>query len=55
MGMQTIPNMSFSEGGAGPGPNSSQIIGWRWRLLTPSPTMGCSANITIGAVQILGL
>jgi hypothetical protein len=55
MGMLTVPNMSFAGGTSGP--NSTKLIGFRWRLQTPDSdaSTGCTANITIANVALLGL
>jgi hypothetical protein len=55
MGRQTIPNMSFAPGSSEYGPNSSKLIGYRWRLVAPEMSTGCSAHFTLGDVQILGI
>jgi hypothetical protein len=56
LGMNTLPNMSFLGGSPSFVPDTSKLIGFRWRLQTPDAAagIGCTANFTIGNISLLG-
>jgi hypothetical protein len=54
-GMITVPNMLFAEGSPTYAPDTSQLIGFRWRLTTSDAAPTCSANISISNVGFFGI
>ncbi len=54
-GMIFIQNMLFDGGHPNEYPDTSNLIGFRWRLSTPDGAANCSASITIADVALAGI